>query len=156
MFLNRRFGSGLGSGFGSGGSRAGESNIINADAVLTLASAGVLRVFPNKVVHAILGSGECVTLPIGLGNAGLAEFNLPVDIEVEEIAICLAAADIVECHRIAALHRYGQHELGLAVNNALVAGTCENPCSVVNSSEGILGGSAEPEISAFNVECCCK
>lgn len=91
-----------------------------------------------------------------LGNAGLAEFNLPVDIEVEEIAICLAAADIVECHRIAALHRYGQHELGLAVNNALVAGTCENPCSVVNSSEGILGGSAEPEISAFNVECCCK
>ena len=107
MLLNRRFGSGL----GGGGSRAGESNIINADTVLTLASAGVLRVFPNKVVHAILGSGECVTLPIGLGNAGLAEFNLPVDIEVEEIAICLAAADIVECHRIAALHRYGQHEL---------------------------------------------
>ena len=69
MFLNRRLGSGLGGRFGSGGSRAGESNIINADAVLTLASAGVLRVFPNKVVHAILGSGECVTLPIGLGNA---------------------------------------------------------------------------------------
>lgn len=62
-----------------------------------------------------------------LGNAGLAEFNLPVDIEVEEIAICLAAADIVKCHRIAALHRYGQHELGLAVNNAACCRNVRKP-----------------------------